>query len=157
MTGSRLSHYQILDKLGEGGMGAVYRARDTELDRTVAIKVLPPEFARDQERLRRFVQEAKAASALNHPNVAVIYGIGEADGVHFIAMEYVEGKTLRGYKGDVAGVVSLAIQIAGALDAAQSKGITHRDIKPANIMLAAQDRVKVLDFGLAKSWEPCSI
>ncbi|MBI1789353.1 MAG: protein kinase, partial [Acidobacteria bacterium] len=143
-------HYQILDKLGEGGMGAVYCARDTELDRTVAIKVLPPEFARDQERLRRFVQEAKAASALNHPNVAVIYGIGEADGVHFIAMEYVEGKTLRGYKGDVAGVVSLAIQIAGALDAAQSKGITHRDIKPANIMLAAQDRVKVLDFGLAK-------
>ncbi|MBI1791929.1 MAG: serine/threonine protein kinase, partial [Acidobacteria bacterium] len=124
MTGSRLSHYQILDKLGEGGMGAVYRARDTELDRTVAIKVLPAEFARDQERLRRFVQEAKAASALNHPNVAVIYGIGEADGVHFIAMEYVEGKTLRGYKGDMAAVVSLAIQIAGALDAAQSKGIT---------------------------------
>ncbi len=150
-TGAIVGHYRIESRLGAGGMGEVYLARDTTLDRTVALKVLPTEFARDDERLRRFVREAKAASALCHPNVATIYEIGESGGVNFIAMEYVEGETLRAGEHDIARVIDTAIQIADALDAAQAKRITHRDIKPANIMRTPRGRIKVLDFGLAKT------
>jgi serine/threonine protein kinase/Flp pilus assembly protein TadD len=158
MVGRTLSHYQIVSLLGVGGMGEVYRARDTRLDRTVALKVLPSEVAADQQRMRRFVGEAKAASALNHPSVAHIYEIGEAEGVSFIAMEYVEGQTLSAKIGDrpleVAEVIEIGIQAADALDEAHSKGITHRDLKPANIMVTPRGQVKVLDFGLAKINRP---
>ena len=158
MVGRTLSHYQIVSLLGVGGMGEVYRARDTRLDRTVALKILPSEVASDQQRMRRFVGEAKAASALNHPGVAHIYEIGEAEGVSFIAMEYVEGQTLSAKIGDrpleVAEVIEIGIQTADALDEAHSKGITHRDLKPANIMVTPRGQVKVLDFGLAKINRP---
>src|SRR5215470_2326409 len=154
MTGQSLGSYQILSRLGAGGMGEVYRARDNRLDRTVALKILPGEVAADAERMRRFVREAKAASALNHPHVATIYEIGEADGVNFIAMEYVEGQTLaariNGHQLKVSEIVEIGTQIADALDEAHSKGITHRDLKPANVMLTPRGQVKVLDFGLAK-------
>src|SRR5262249_41966943 len=129
-------------------------ARDTRLDRTVALKILPGEVAADADRMRRFVREAKAASALNHPHVATIYEIGEAEGVNFIAMEDVEGQTLAarisGHPLQVNEIVEIGCQIADALDEAHSKGITHRDIKPANVMLTLRGQVKVLDFGLAK-------
>src|SRR5260221_103129 len=150
-TGAIVGHYRIESRLGAGGMGEVYLARDTTLDRTVALKLLPTELAGGDERLRRFVREAKAASALCHPNVATIYEIGESGGVNFIAMEYVEGETLRAGEHDIARVIDTAIQIADALDAAQAKRITHRDIKPANIMRTPRGRIKVLDFGLAKT------
>ena len=154
MIGQTLGHYRIDDKLGEGGMGVVYKARDTHLDRPVAIKVLPPERVADPERKRRFVQEAKAASALNHPNIVHIYDIDTASGVDFIAMEYVEGKTLNdviGRKGLKLGEsLTYAVQIADALAAAHAVGIVHRDIKPSNIMVSEKGLVKVLDFGLAK-------
>src|SRR5262245_55872774 len=154
MIGQVLGHYRIEAKLGEGGMGVVYKARDTQLDRPVAIKVLPTERVEDPERKRRLVQEAKAASALNHPNIVHIYGIDTAPGVDFIAMEHVEGKTI----GDVIGRKGLktaetlryAVQIADALAAAHAVGIVHRDIKPSNIMVTGKGLVKVLDFGLAK-------
>ncbi len=153
-TGSALTHYRIVSRLGVGGMGEVYLAQDTQLDRSVALKVLPAEVGQDTERLRRFTQEAKAASALNHPNVATIYEIGEADGVRFIAMEYVEGVPLSAKIAtralDTAEIVKIALQVAEALDEAHSKGVTHRDIKPANIMVTPRGQVKVLDFGLAK-------
>src|SRR5258708_32395931 len=134
MVGRTLSHYEILEKLGEGGMGVVYKARDTHLDRFIAIKVLPPEKVADADRKRRFVQEAKAASALNHPNIVHIYDIGEVDGFQFIAMEYVAGKTLDQmiqqkvlrFNEAVRG----SVQIADALAKAQSAGIIHRDLKP---------------------------
>src|SRR5262245_697158 len=158
MTGQSLGSYQILSQLGAGGMGEVYRARDNRLDRTVALKILPGEVAADADRLRRFVREAKAASALNHPHVATIYEIGEAEGVNFIAMEYIEGRTLaaeiNGRPLDAAKIIEIGIQIADALDEAHSKGITHRDIKPANLMLTARGQVKVLDSGLAKVGPP---
>ena len=158
MVGRTLSHYQIVSLLGVGGMGEVYRARDTRLDRTVALKILPSEVAADQQRMRRFVGEAKAASALNHPSVAHIYEIGEAEGVSFIAMEYVEGQTLSAKIGDrpleVAEVIEIGIQAADALEEAHSKGITHRDLKPANIMVTPRGQVKVLDFRLAKINRP---
>jgi eukaryotic-like serine/threonine-protein kinase len=135
-------------------MGVVYRAQDTRLDRTVALKILPAEVAADPERMRRFVQEAKAASALSHPNVAHIYEIGEANGTNFIAMEYVEGQTLEAkFKRralETAEMIDIATQVADALDEAHSKGITHRDIKPSNVMITARSQAKVLDFGLAK-------
>src|SRR5947208_714170 len=138
-------------------MGVVYKARDTRLDRFVAIKVLPPERVGDPERKRRFVQEAKAASALNHPNIVHIYGIDTASGVDFIAMEYVEGKTLNdviGRKGlKTIETLQYAVQIADALAAAHAAGIVHRDIKPSNIMVSEKGLVKVLDFGLAKLGE----
>jgi eukaryotic-like serine/threonine-protein kinase len=141
-------------ELGRGGMGLVYKARDTHLDRPVAIKVLPPERVADPERKRRFVQEAKAASALNHPNIVHIYDIDTAAGVDFIAMEYVEGKTLHdviGRKGLKTGeTLQYAVQIADALAAAHRAGTVHRDIKPSNIMVSERGLVKVLDFGLAK-------
>ena len=157
MVGRTLGHYQIVSPLGAGGMGEVYRARDTRLDRTVALKILPSEVAADEQRMRRFVQEAKAASALNHPSVAHIYEIGEAEGVSFIAMEYIEGQTLAakiGARALDAEVIEIGIQAADALDEAHGKGITHRDLKPANIMLTPRGQVKVLDFGLAKINQP---
>src|SRR5262245_29274269 len=154
LVGRSLGSYKILSPLGAGGMGEVYRARDSRLDRFVALKVLPAEVATDAERMQRFVREAKAASALNHPNVAHIYEIGEAESVSFIAMEYVEGQTLaakvNGHPLEIHEIVEIASQIADALDEAHSKGITHRDIKPANVMLTSRGQVKVLDFGLAK-------
>jgi eukaryotic-like serine/threonine-protein kinase len=154
MIGKILFHYEIKKELGSGGMGHVYLAQDTKLDRTVALKILPSDVASDPERMRRFVQEAKAASALDHPNVAQIYEIGESDGTNFIAMQYVEGQTLdalsKGHQLDSKEITDIAIQIADALDAASAKGITHRDIKAANIMLTPRGQVKVLDFGLAK-------
>src|SRR5438067_1705671 len=154
MIGQTLGHYRIEAKLGEGGMGVVYKARDTHLDRPVAIKVLPPERVADPERKRRFVQEAKAASALNHPNIVHMYGIDTASAVDFIAMEYVEGKTLHDViarKGLKTGeTLKYAVQIADAVAAAHAVGIVHRDIKPSNIMVNEKGLVKILDFGLAK-------
>jgi serine/threonine protein kinase/Tol biopolymer transport system component len=157
MIGRTIAHYQILDKLGEGGMGVVYKARDTHLDRFVAIKVLPPERVADPERKRRFVQEAKAASALNHPNIITIHDIAHQDGMDFMVMEYVAGKTLDqliGRKGLKLGeTLKYGIQIADALSRAHAAGIIHRDLKPSNIMVDDHGLVKVLDFGLAKLTE----
>jgi serine/threonine protein kinase len=157
MLGRTISHYEVLEKLGEGGMGVVYKAKDTHLDRLVAIKVLPPENVADPERRRRFTQEAKAASALNHPNIITIHDIDEADGVHFISMEFVAGKTLGSliprHGMRLGEVLKYAIQIADALARAHAAGIIHRDLKPGNIMVTEQGLVKVLDFGLAKLTE----
>ena len=156
-SGAQLGPYRIIAPLGAGGMGEVYLAQDTRLDRTVALKILPPELAQDPERMRRFVQEAKAASALNHPNVAHVYEIGEAGGIHFIAMEYVEGQPLKAKLGrplEACEILDIGTQVADALDEAHSKGVTHRDIKPANIMLTPRGQAKVLDFGLAKLASP---
>ena len=158
LVGHELSHFQILEKLGEGGMGAVYKARDTRLDRNVALKVLPPDKVADVERRRRFAQEAKAASALSHPGIVTIYDIDEADGLYFIAMEYVAGKTLDrliGRKGlSLQAALGYAVQIADALARAHGAGIVHRDLKPANLMVTDDGAVKILDFGLAKLVEP---
>jgi Tol biopolymer transport system component/predicted Ser/Thr protein kinase len=157
MVGQTVSHYRILERLGGGGMGVVYKAEDTKLGRTIALKVLPPERVADPSRKRRFIQEARAASALNHPNIITIYDIDEADGVHFIAMEYVEGKTLdrliarHGLRLNEA--LKYAVQMAAALAKAHSAGIVHRDLKPANVMVTDDGLVKVLDFGLAKLTE----
>jgi eukaryotic-like serine/threonine-protein kinase len=154
MVGQTLSHYRILKKLGAGGMGEVYLAHDTKLDRSIALKILPSKFASDQDGMRRFIREAKAASAINHANVAHIYEIGDAEGIHFIAMEYVEGQTLasRLHNGPLqpAEVVRAGAQIAAALEEAHRKGIIHRDLKPANIILSPSGQIKLLDFGLAK-------
>ena len=154
MLKETISHYRILEKLGAGGMGEVYLAEDTNLGRAVALKILPTDFAHDRERLRRFLQEARAAAALHHPNVAHIYEIGEFDGINFIAMEYVEGQTLEAkinhHPLDVGEIIAIGIEIAAALTEAHAKGITHRDIKPTNIILTPRSEVKVLDFGLAK-------
>jgi two-component system LytT family response regulator len=149
-----LAHYRILSLLGKGGMGEVFLAEDTRLHRKVALKVLLPEVAEDKEKLARFVQEARAASALSHPNAAHIYEIGEANGRHFLAMEYIEGATLETKLSaeplPLADIVAIASQVADALDAAHTRGIVHRDIKPANLMIDPRGHVKVLDFGLAK-------
>jgi Tol biopolymer transport system component/predicted Ser/Thr protein kinase len=153
-----ISHYRIRSKLGEGGMGEVYLAEDLNLRRPVAIKILPPGFASDEHRKQRFLREAHAASVLNHPNVGVVYEVGEVNGTPFIAMEYVEGQTLElriaGRPLDTQQLVEIATQAADALDAAHSRGITHRDIKSTNIMITPRGHVKVLDFGLAKMIEP---
>ena len=153
-AGSKLGRYEIRSKIGEGGMGEVYLAHDTQLDRTIALKILSAEIARDQQRLYRFLQEARAASKLKSTSVAHIYEIGDVEGHHFIAMEYVEGQPLNkkigGQPMQAAEIVKLGIQIARALDEAHSKGITHRDIKPPNIIVTSDAEVKILDFGLAK-------
>ena len=156
MVPETISYYRIDKKLGAGGMGEVYLAEDTRLERTVALKILPLDLASDKERMRRFVQEARAASGLSHPNVAHIYEIGESDGTNFIAMEYVEGETLANRIGgeplDTSQILDVSLQTADALDESHSKGIVHRDIKPANIMITPRGQVKILDFGLAKAF-----
>jgi len=161
MIGKTLGHYEITEKLGEGGMGAVYKARDARLDRFVALKVLPAEMVADPDRKRRFAQEARSASALNHPSIVTIYDIGSADGVDFIAMEHVAGRTLAASidrKGmPLAEVLKCAVQIGDALSAAHAAGLVHRDLKPANVMVTDKGLVKVLDFGLAKLTEPAPV
>src|SRR3989449_7552328 len=154
LIGQELSHYRITGRLGEGGMGVVYRAVDTRLDRTVALKVLPAAKIADPERKRRFVQEARSASSLNHPNIVTIYDIGAVGAMHYIAMEYVSGSTLHGHMASGTltpkRTLQYAVQIADALAAAHTAGIVHRDLKPGNIMVTGRGRVKILDFGLAK-------
>jgi serine/threonine protein kinase/tetratricopeptide (TPR) repeat protein len=157
MIGKAISHYKILEKIGEGGMGVVYKAEDTKLKRTVALKFLPPELMRDKEAKERFIQEAQAAAALNHPNICTVYEINEADGRNFIAMEYIKGQSLKEkIVSDLLGIdesLDIVSQVAEGLLEAHDNGIIHRDIKPANIMLTKRGQAKIMDFGLAKlSW-----
>jgi len=156
--GTRLGRYEIRSKIGEGGMGEVYLAQDTKLDRKIALKILPAAVASNRDRMWRFVLEAKAAAALNHPNIAHIYEIGETDGAHFIAMEYVDGVTLNEKihreKTPLGKLLKYLTQVAEGLAKAHAAGIVHRDLKPDNIMIARDDYAKILDFGLAKLIEP---
>ncbi|MGH7186666.1 MAG: serine/threonine-protein kinase, partial [Pseudomonadota bacterium] len=153
-AGRRIGHYRIVSRLGAGGMGEVYLAEDTQLDRQVALKLLPAEFTADTERVRRFVREAKAASALNHPNIVTVHEIDSADGTDFIAMEYLEGRPLdrliRAGALPVGEALGYAAQVAAALVTAHAGGVVHRDLKPANVIVSSAGQVKVVDFGLAK-------
>ncbi|HSQ20433.1 MAG TPA: protein kinase, partial [Blastocatellia bacterium] len=152
VPGRKIGPYRVLSLLGAGGMGEVYLAEDTRLSRRVALKLLPSEFTHDPERIRRFEREARAASALNHPNIVTIYEIGQSDGTYFIATELVEGQTLRDFmplaRAQMKEAMNVATQVADALSAAHAAGIIHRDVKPENIMLRRDGYVKVLDFGL---------
>ena len=155
---STISHYRIVSKIGAGGMGEVYLAEDTHLHRKVALKILPTELASNKDRMRRFQQEAIAAAALNHPNIAHIYEVGEFDGIHFIAMEFIDGQTLRTMIRKVPGELSKLLRhlqhVADGLAKAHAAGIIHRDLKPENIMVTRDGHAKILDFGLAKLLDP---
>src|SRR5215216_657295 len=154
MLGKTLRNYRITDKLGVGGQGAVYKAIDTKLGRPVVIKVIPPELSAKEANLKRFEREARLASSLDHPNICTIFDLDEQDGVHFIAMQYVEGKNVRqlvaGRPLELKTALLIALQVTDALSAAHSRGIIHRDIKSGNVMVTDTGQVKVLDFGLAK-------